>query len=776
MEFVIVMQEFAEPLLAKSIPKGEKAIPTYARLVPHLRAVERAAESIVEAVGERILEHLGLDKGIWMSRLRKATTVAALLHDTGKANVPFQKMVRGESIDQPVRHELISAMVLTDRQNPITQFALDRLRIDGISEEDLDLLLCCVIGAVAGHHLKMDDDWKKAARGLSGGCGTNVEFLLLHPDLTVLLKNPANGKYRTTYSLVRGTPDCLEDDKHAFRRESNSWIMRLNASKEWWRFAAVVKALVAAADVVGSAILPEGGKTNIHEWVQRNLSRTLEIDLLNDIVEAKLRGSTKREFQERVEGSNSRVTLVEAGCGTGKTLAAYLWATKHAINKKLYFCYPTTGTATEGFLGYVHETTQEGALIHSRACVDLEDMTTVSDEEEDERLLRVESLNQWRPKVVVCTADTVLGLVRNHRRALYNSPALLTASFVFDELHSYDTTMFGSLLALMEALPGAHFLLMSASLPTERRELLRQRVPASDLNEIPTEKSLEEIDRYNLRQAASLDDALSASIDAYKNKKRILWICNTVKRAQKIAMTLKGLQLNTVCYHSHFKYSDRVKHHRDLVNAFKQRSTDRGIVAVTTQVAEMSLDIDADLLITDWAPVPALIQRLGRLNRYVTPEKPGIPRDAYFVDPTKSCEWAPKAVPPYPYSSSELQLGKTWIETLAARGLPLSQVALSEEFNRSARPELRPIRTRAGWLDSGWFATPEDSRDTGVSVSVILQEDTEDCKNARERIKRAIPMSYSDKMRNWRFFKGALIAPTGSIKYSSDIGAQLGEV
>ncbi len=40
-----------------------------------------------------------------------------------------------------------------------------------------------------------------------------------------------------------------------------------------------------------------------------------------------------------------------------------------------------------------------------------------------------------------------------------------------------------------------------------------------------------------------------------------------------------------------------------------------GALAVTTQVAEMSLDISADLLVTDLAPVPALIQRLGRLNR-----------------------------------------------------------------------------------------------------------------------------------------------------------------
>lgn len=769
------MQEFTEPLLAKSFAKGEETIPTYARLVPHLKAVERAAECIVEAVGERILEHLELDKRVWLPRLSKATTVAALLHDIGKANVPFQKMVRGESIAQPMRHELISALILTDRKNPVTQIALDRLAIEPHSEEVQNLLLSCVIGAVAGHHLKMDAEWKKSARGLSGGCGTGIEFLLSHPDLTTLLKRPVSGNYRTSYSLVRGTANYLEDDKLAFCRASNNWIMQLKTSEEWWRFAAVVKALVAASDVVGSAILPQGGKTDIRNWIENNLNRTVSVALLESIIEAKLKGSTKRRFQERVEQSDSRVTLVEAGCGTGKTLAAYLWATRHATNKKLFFCYPTTGTATEGFLGYIHETTQEGALIHSRACVDLDGMTSVNDDDEDEHLIRVESLNQWRPKAVICTADTVLGLTRNHRRALYNSPALLTASFVFDELHSYDNTMFASLLALIEALPGAHFLLMSASLPTERRKLLEKHI--ADIGTISSEKSLEKIPRYIFCQPNSLDDALSACLDAYADNQRVLWICNTVKRAQKIATKIQDLSLNSVCYHSHFKYFDRVKHHRELVQAFKQTNPNRGVVAVTTQVAEMSLDIDADLLITDWAPVPALIQRLGRLNRYVTPEEPGTPRKALFVDPTKYCEWAKKAVPPYPYSAPDLDAGKAWVETLAARNLALSQSALSEEFNRVERIESRLVRPRTGWLDSGWFATPEDCRDVGVSVSIILQEDLTRCKeNTKERIKRTIPMSYSERMRDWKLFKGALIAPKGSIEYCADIGAQLMEV
>src|SRR5882672_4059134 len=179
-------------LLAKSCDessRGEPA-PTYARLLPHLRAVESAGESIVEAIGELILQQLALPSVVWLSRLRRGLKTACLCHDIGKANDGFQDMVRGKLLPkrQPIRHELLSALLLTDKNNGVRAWALNLLSESG-KHDDAEELLNCVIAAVGGHHIKLAEDWHKASIALrDGGCGSELQLQLTHPDLASLFR------------------------------------------------------------------------------------------------------------------------------------------------------------------------------------------------------------------------------------------------------------------------------------------------------------------------------------------------------------------------------------------------------------------------------------------------------------------------------------------------------------------------------------------------------------------------------------------------------------
>src|SRR5208337_661518 len=111
--------------------------------------------------------------------------------------------------------------------------------------------------------------------------------------------------------------------------------------------------------------------------------------------------------------------------GNKKTTAAYMWAKTWAKGKKLFFCYPTTGTASAGFEDYLlaqDQLTRE--LIHGRAWVDLRAMRGSPDDELSETANRIESLSAWGCQVLACTVDTVLGLIQNQSRPLFSFPAV----------------------------------------------------------------------------------------------------------------------------------------------------------------------------------------------------------------------------------------------------------------------------------------------------------------------------------------------------------------
>lgn len=767
-------------LLAKSCKEQNtgEAIPTYARLLPHLRMVEDAGKAIFEMVGEKILQQADLNGEIWFSRLQRALPVAGLCHDIGKANDGFQKMIQGNPRLspklQPIRHELLSALLLAE-EGDVRDWALNLLNENG-RFNDGEELLDCVISAVGGHHRKLDEDWEKASIAFSqGGCGQMVKVFLVHENLKPLF----NGKItkEAVFDLVKGKENSLEYKNFDFKIASNRFAEKLEDNADWQRFSAILKALTSAADVAGSAL--SENKAIPRKWIKANLAETqfIKTEQMCEVVKARLRGKKLRKFQESVATSPKKVTLVEAGCGTGKTVAAYAWAENHAVGKKLFFCYPTTGTATEGFLGYVAENDVEAKLVHSRSSVDLDGVAQVrgdedsKEDEEKERQIRIESLNMWHPQVVICTADTVLSLVRNNRRGWYNSPAILSATFVFDELHAYDNRMFAAVIALIRALPNAHFLLMTASLPKSRKEFLLKHLGEENIEQVQTPKELEELPRYNFKQLTVREEAFDIAERAKTEKLKILWICNTVARTQAVFEELKNRNLPVQTYHSGFKYEHRKQRHRQVIDGFDREKLNESLIAVTTQVAEMSLDLDADILISEIAPVSAMIQRLGRLNRFISIEKKGTPRTAYF--------YAPENKLPYGKNTEDAeeifnQSGQ-WLEELIKLNLdrPLSQADLAEHFQKLPVKDEGKLNLCTNWLDSGWFATPESVRDPNISVSVILPEDEIICRqNKKEIINKAIPMAYKEQMKNWRELKGNLIAPPNTIAYSKERGAR----
>ena len=112
---------------------------------------------------------------------------------------------------------------------------------------------------------------------------------------------------------------------------------------------------------------------------------------------------------------------------------------------------------------------------------------------------------------------------------------------------------------------------------------------------------------------------------------RVLVIRNTVKTARDVFSALlerggadMSLAVNGVAtlHHSRFAAEDRERLDAEVENALgKGRQKDARVV-IGTQTLEQSLDIDADLLITDICPVDVLLQRIGRLHRHTGVRRP----------------------------------------------------------------------------------------------------------------------------------------------------------
>lgn len=722
----------------------------------HTALVLAAAERLLSARANASLEAVRLEISTDAERLRRIVQLAAFVHDLGKANDHFQEMIRGKRrAPQMVRHEALSFWLCWPGQ-PLAVWLRDAVA------DDQEYRLAILSGVA--HHRKF---WRQAIAPESSGAGVATTLLVTHEDFRAVLALGADKLGLGTAPVFDADIEIRDERRASPQVQFERWETEVG---DWppvgsrdARLLAVSKALVICADVAGSA-LPKSRETL--GWIDAQLARRTQDEALLGLVDRRLEGRPLRDFQHRVAGSPAPVTLVRAGCGSGKTVAAYLWAARQHPARQLWVTYPTTGTATEGFRDYVFGADVTGRLEHSRAVVDVELFCLRDDEEGQRDLDRLNSIRAWGCDVVTCTVDTVLGLVQNQRKGLYAWPGLCHGTVVFDEVHAYDGTLFGALLRFLEALPGVPVLLMTASLPGPRLKALRAltfRVHGRALEEIEGPADIETLPRYLVRVEPELETVWAEVTDCLHSGGRVLWVCNTVDGCLNVARSAgeRDLKADPLIYHSRFRYVDRIARHGAVIDAFRAA---RPTFATTTQVAEMSLDLSADLLVTDQAPIAALIQRMGRLNRRSTPAR---------QEPVRPCLVLPFGGAPY--VEADLRQTDPWLAALHNR--PISQKDLVDAWEALADHAEPEVPTRSEWLDGRFLTEPAAVRDASPGVTVLLESDVAAVRNGKHRLTEvALPMNPPPPCwRNWwewRTENGVPIAPVEAIDYDPIRGAR----
>ncbi len=353
------------------------------------------------------------------------------------------------------------------------------------------------------------------------------------------------------------------------------------------------------------------------------------------------------------------VYVIEAPMGMGKTEAAlgvaYLLMVCGKANG-IYFALPTQATSNRihlrmnDFLRRIAPESPESRLIHGNSWLTKADFgicpaaTVISENTQDDARTGRDWFASAKRALIapfgVGTIDQALLGVVAAKHFFVRHFALAGKVVILDEIHSYDLytgTLIDKLITTLEGL-GCTVIVLSATLTRKRRGQMvscpddtmeeaglpyplitgrNEGQPIEPVAATPPESHKIKVEFLSEENAAEEAVKLAHTGGA------VLWICNTVGAAQKQYSRFKGLEFPVGLLHSRFPYWQRNKLEIEWMERFGKGGTTRcGSILISTQVVEQSVDLDADLLITELAPTDMLLQRLGRLWRHERKQRP----------------------------------------------------------------------------------------------------------------------------------------------------------
>jgi CRISPR-associated endonuclease/helicase Cas3 len=376
------------------------------------------------------------------------------------------------------------------------------------------------------------------------------------------------------------------------------------------------------------------------------------------------------------EGS---ISILEGETGTGKTEAAmarFLHLFQSGVVDGLYFALPTRTAATQIYQricetikkAFPDEDSRPPVLLAVPGYIQVDgnigkrllpDFEVLWDDESEK--MKYKGWASENPKrflsgtIIVGTIDQILLSSLQVKHAHMRAACLLRHLIVVDEVHASDAYMNCLLENVLRhhIKAGGHALLMSATLGCSARiqfeklfhntvtpdyvESCRTPYPLITCHEVGKlsnqvyVKSNAKEKQIQITFCNKIDqpkEIVSIALKAAQKGAKVLIIRNTVRDAirTQIALercispdqkTLLFQCLNVITlHHARFAKTDREVLDAAIELVFGKSRHKGGVIAVATQTVQQSLDLDADLIITDLCPMDVLLQRIGRLHRH----------------------------------------------------------------------------------------------------------------------------------------------------------------
>jgi len=313
-----------------------------------------------------------------------------------------------------------------------------------------------------------------------------------------------------------------------------------------------------------------------------------------------------------LENSYSDHMILVAPTGSGKTEFSLLWGREKVIlTLPLRSAVNSIYDRLKEYFG-----SEYVGLLHSNAdLVIFEKLFGESAELEGEVFRHLHLSRFLSFPYIVTTGDQIFPSALKYPGYEIIYATLMEASLIVDEVQAYEPYTAAIIVKLLEdaKLLGGKFLLMTATLPTFIKNELLTRTSAAFIDAYKILNDLPLRSVINVRIGKE-QDFIDMAIRFFAEGKRVLIMRNTVTSAINTYKELVRKGVKAEIIHSKLTFDDRRKK-EEALKEYVPGKESKPIVLVSTQVAEASLNIDFDVLITDIAPADSLVQRMGRVFR-----------------------------------------------------------------------------------------------------------------------------------------------------------------
>lgn len=365
-------------------------------------------------------------------------------------------------------------------------------------------------------------------------------------------------------------------------------------------------------------------------------SGNYEIEYPNDFLEAgltqmmnewqkKKKDSCWNELQEFCIENREENIIALAPTGMGKTEAGLLWIG----DNKGFFILPIR-TAINAIYDRIKNQILKDEKLEERLGLLHSESLSYYESHAGQEMDILDYRNRGQALSLplnISTLDQLFDFVFKYKGYEMKLATLAYSKIVIDEIQMYDAEMLAYLIYGLRRIHelGGKIAIVTATLPPFIKKLLKDKSIGNI--EFKEQDFTNDLKRHSVKvmdESICEDDIIQCYNQNIKEGKgnKILVVCNTIKKAQKMYDQIKEKDgtLNSHVLHSRFDREDR-KNLENEIKEFGKTYNERNEIDIqngiwiATSIVEVSLDIDFDYLFTELTDLNGLFQRMGRCNR-----------------------------------------------------------------------------------------------------------------------------------------------------------------